>query len=726
MLIESVGIHCFRKTLRIDHNEVNGACHEKYICLFLSTLMFLTVFSPVNCYARDGKKVIRVGFYTMDNYQECDENGNYSGYFVDYLREISQYTGWEYEFIQMNYSACLKSLNDRNIDLVCGVDYSSFRTSTLDFSAQPAVTTHYELYALKDNDTYYYNDYADFDGMSIGVLASCNHLDALDDYAAAHHFSFEKQYFGNTAQLEKALEDNTVDAIYATNVSHPSEKKILASLPSFPLYFVTFKGNPIMEDLNSAQAVILDVNPNFDHDLYTTYQQDIRNYRCEFTRDELDYLSTAPEITVTCDPSKAPIEFYNENTQTVSGIAADVLDLVSQYTGLHFRYIKSDSFSDALAKLQSHEIDILTALAHDYAWSEQNQAFLSTPYLNSSIVVVRNNKTKSHERNIVALPHSFNLTNSILDNPEYDTEDVVYYDTIEECFQAVLSGSADCTYANSYNSSYLLSQVKYRNLSSTTLTAMTEDVSFGLSDQCDPRLLSIINKGLACISSEQLDSIILQNCSYKEDPSLLTLVYAYPRISIAIILAVSMTLLSLLLGILLIHSRKTKEIRIMSETDALTGLYNRRAAEDHITRQMQEDGRNPGCVRPLISIDLDKFKQVNDTYGHLEGDALLIAVADTLRTSVRSSDIVGRIGGDEFVVYLSNVTDRQNAMAVAEKLCQVIRELSTMKKEWSNISASIGISFADHPNIKMEELYISADKAMYSAKENGRNQYQTL
>ena len=699
---------------------------KKYICLFLSTLMFLTIFSPVNCYARDGKKVIKVGFYTLANYQECDENGNYSGYFVDYLREISQYTGWEYEFIQMNYSACLKSLNDRNIDLVCGVDYSSFRTSTLDFSAQPAVTTHYELYALKDNDAYYYNDYADFDGMSIGVLANCKQLDALDDYAHAHHFSFEKQYFENTAQLEKALEDNTVDAIYATSVSHPSEKKILARLPSFPLYFVTFKGNPIMEDLNSAQTVILNVNPNFDHDLYTTYQRDIRNYRCEFTRDELDYLATAPEITVTCDPSNAPIEGYNENTQTASGIAADVLDLVSQYTGLHFRYIKSDSFSDALSKLQSHEVDMLTALAHDYSWSEQNHALLTTPYLKSSIVVVRNSKPQSHARNIVALPRSFNLTNSVLYNPEYDTEDVVYYDTIEECFQAVLSGSADCTYADNYNANYLLSQVKYRNLSSTTLTAMTEDASFGLSDQCDPRLLSIINKGLACISSEQLDSIVLQNCSYKEDPSFLTLVYAYPRISIPIILAVSMTLLSLLLGILLIHSRKTKEIRVMSETDALTGLYNRRAAEDHITRQMQEDGRNPDCVRPLISIDLDKFKQVNDTYGHLEGDALLIAVADTIKTSVRNSDIVGRIGGDEFIVYLGNVTDKKDAEAVADKLCTAIRSLSTLKPEWSEISASIGISFADRAEIEMEELYIAADKAMYSSKGNGRNQYQIL
>lgn len=699
---------------------------KKYICLFLSTLMFLTIFSPVNCYARNGKKVIRVGFYTLDNYQECDENGNYSGYYVDYLREISQYTGWEYEFIHMNYSACLKSLNDRNIDLVCGVDYSSYRTSTLDFSARSALTTHYELYALKDNDAYYYNDYADFDGMSIGVLANCKQLDALDDYAHAHHFSFEKQYFENTAQLEKALEDNTVDAIYATSVSHPSEKKILASLPSFPLYFVTFKGNPIMEDLNNAQAVILDVNPNFDHDLYTTYQRDIRNYRCEFTQDELDYLATAPEITVTCDPSNAPVEFYNETTQTVTGIAADILDLVSQYTGLHFRYIKSDSFSDALSKLQSHEIDMLTALAHDYSWSEQNHALLTTPYLKSSIVVVRNSKPQSHARNIVALPRSFNLTNSVLYNPEYDTEDVVYYDTIEECFQAVLSGSADCTYADNYNANYLLSQVKYRNLSSTTLTAMTEDASFGLSDQCDPRLLSIINKGLACISSEQLDSIVLQNCSYKEDPSFLTLVYAYPRISIPIILAVSMTLLSLLLGILLIHSRKTKEIRVMSETDALTGLYNRRAAEDHITRQMQEDGRNPDCVRPLISIDLDKFKQVNDTYGHLEGDALLIAVADTIKTSVRNSDIVGRIGGDEFIVYLGNVTDKKDAEAVADKLCTAIRSLSTLKPEWSEISASIGISFADRAEIEMEELYIAADKAMYSSKGNGRNQYQIL
>lgn len=699
---------------------------KKFICIFLSFLIFLTTLSPADCFARDGKKVIKVGFYTLDNYQECDENGNYSGYYVDYLREISQYTGWEYEFIKMNYSACLKSLNDKNIDLVCGVDYSTSRTSTMDFSAQPAITTHYELYTMLDNDSLYYNGYSDFNNMKIGILASCNQIEALDDFAKAHNFTYEKVFYGNTAKLEKALEDGTVDSIYTINVSHASEKKILASLPSFPLYFVTFKGNPIMEDLNAAQSVITDVNADFEHDLYASYQKDTRNYRCEFTKEELEYIHSNPTITVTYDPANAPIEYYNKKTHSCSGISTEVLEQISEFTGLHFTYVESDNFTDALSKIQNHEVDVLSAMAHNYQWAQQNHSFLTTPYINTSIVVIRSQTAKGQTRNIVALPRNFYFTNSIINDPGNHFTDILYYDSIDSCFDAVVTGKADCTYVNNYVANYLLSQVQYRPLTSTPISAMTEDISFALSDRCDPRLLSIMNKGLACISSSKMDSIVLQNSIHEGNPSLVTLIFAYPRISIPIILAVSATLLALLLGILLIHNRKTRQIRIMSATDPLTGLYNRRATEEQIAKQMETDGKNPSCVRPLISIDLDKFKQVNDTYGHLEGDALLIAVADTLRTSVRSSDIVGRIGGDEFVVYLSNVTDRQNAMAIANKLCQVIRELSTMKEEWRNISASIGISFADHPDMKMEELYISADKAMYSAKENGRNQYQIL
>lgn len=699
---------------------------KKYICIFLSILIFLTGFSPIESFARDGKKVIKVGFYPLNNYQECDENGNYSGYYVDYLREISQYTGWEYEFIQMNYSACLKSLNDRNIDLVCGVDYSSFRASTMDFSALPAITTHYELYTMADNDALYYNGFSDFNNMKIGVLASCNQLESLADFAEINNFSFEKVYFGNTSKLEDALEDGTVDAIYATNVSHPEEKKVIASLPSFPLYFVTFKGNPIMKDLDYAQSAIMDVNPDFEHDLYYTYRKDTQNDRCEFTKEELDYIASNPEITVTYDPAHAPIEYYNKKTQTCSGISREVLELVEEYTGLHFTYVDSDNFTDALSKLQNGDVDILTAMAHDYQWASENHAFLTTPYINTSIVVIRDQTKKGQKRNIVALPRNFYFSGKIVNDPGNQFDDVLYYDSIDACFQAVVSGKADCTYVNNYVANYLLSQMQYRTLTSTPISAMSQDTSFALSDHCDPRLLSIMNKGLACISSEKMDNIILHNSISEEDPSLITLIFAYPRISIPIILAVSLTLLALLLGILLIHNRKTREIKIMSETDALTGLYNRRATKEQIARQMETDGRNPACVRPLISIDLDRFKQVNDTYGHLEGDALLIAVADTIKTSVRNSDIVGRIGGDEFIVYLGNVTDKKDAEAVADKLCTAIRSLSTRKPEWSEISASIGISFADRAEIEMEELYIAADKAMYSSKGNGRNQYQIL
>ena len=80
--------------------------------------------------------------------------------------------------------------------------------------------------------------------------------------------------------------------------------------------------------------------------------------------------------------------------------------------------------------------------------------------------------------------------------------------------------------------------------------------------------------------------------------------------------------------------------------------------------------------------------------------------------------------GAEVILYDGN--DKKDAEAVADKLCTAIRSLSTLKPEWSEISASIGISFADRAEIEMEELYIAADKAMYSSKGNGRNQYQIL
>ena len=170
------------------------------------------------------------------------------------------------------------------------------------------------------------------------------------------------------------------------------------------------------------------------------------------------------------------------------------------------------------------------------------------------------------------------------------------------------------------------------------------------------------------------------------------------------------------------HRRKARTIEMISQTDALTGILNRGAVQAKITMALEKERQNPALVCPLIAIDLDNFKYINDTYGHQEGDRLLIAVADVLQKSVRQTDIVGRLGGDEFIVYLTNVNNKKTAEKVAAKLCAAVSALSLEKNEWSEITGSFGVAFGN-PEITWNTLYRHADSALYVAKERGKNQY---
>ncbi len=160
----------------------------------------------------------------------------------------------------------------------------------------------------------------------------------------------------------------------------------------------------------------------------------------------------------------------------------------------------------------------------------------------------------------------------------------------------------------------------------------------------------------------------------------------------------------------------------IDQTDALTGILNRGAVQAQITMALEKEKQSDELVCPLISVDLDNFKAVNDTYGHGEGDLLLKAVARTLSHSVRQTDIVGRMGGDEFIVYLANVNSKKTAEKVAAKLCTAVCTLSVEKEEWRDISASFGVAFGNS-NSNWETLYHQSDIALYDAKQKGKNQY---
>jgi diguanylate cyclase (GGDEF)-like protein len=151
--------------------------------------------------------------------------------------------------------------------------------------------------------------------------------------------------------------------------------------------------------------------------------------------------------------------------------------------------------------------------------------------------------------------------------------------------------------------------------------------------------------------------------------------------------------------------------------DPLTNLYNRRFLRDYLSRELMRAARENIRVA-VIMIDLDHFKQVNDTAGHAAGDLVLTEVATLLKRHIRGTDIACRHGGEEFLLVLPNATP-QSARSRGEAICSAIREESG---SLMGVTASLGVAiFPDHA-AEPEALLRAADKALYEAKERGRDQ----
>ena len=164
-----------------------------------------------------------------------------------------------------------------------------------------------------------------------------------------------------------------------------------------------------------------------------------------------------------------------------------------------------------------------------------------------------------------------------------------------------------------------------------------------------------------------------------------------------------------------------KQLWEAAHIDALTKLYNRYGMETWITQRLKEKDADDQAA--MLVLDVDNFKYVNDTFGHMLGDALLVDIADMIRTLFPDDFFCGRIGGDEYQIFALNIS-KDIICAKAETLCKKIKEKYEKEHQDYNISISIGIAFSEENRGQdYAELYKMADLALYQAKEKGKNGY---
>jgi diguanylate cyclase (GGDEF)-like protein/PAS domain S-box-containing protein len=174
-----------------------------------------------------------------------------------------------------------------------------------------------------------------------------------------------------------------------------------------------------------------------------------------------------------------------------------------------------------------------------------------------------------------------------------------------------------------------------------------------------------------------------------------------------------------------IRERKRAEqaIRQLAFHDALTGLPNRMLFEDRLRMALSRAQREKSMLAVMF-LDLDRFKVVNDTLGHSEGDRLLQAVASDLTKLVREGDTVARVGGDEFTILLPEIDRIGDAVQVAERILETLKQPRLLGEQEFRVTASIGVTAYPDDGADVETLLRNADTAMYRAKERGRDNYQ--
>lgn len=197
---------------------------------------------------------------------------------------------------------------------------------------------------------------------------------------------------------------------------------------------------------------------------------------------------------------------------------------------------------------------------------------------------------------------------------------------------------------------------------------------------------------------------------------------------IAVILPLTVIFLMLIFSYIIKYLLKSRDFEYqyrLATTDGLTELYNHRYFQEQMIMQLEHSKRYDTSFS-LILIDIDFFKKFNDNFGHQSGDAVLRQVAQKLKKNIRSTDIACRYGGEEMSIILPN-TDKDEATITAQKICQLVAEkpFKLANDKESNVTISLGVATYPQDGEAPDKIIEAADKRLYKAKENGRNQVWT-
>ncbi len=454
------------------------------------------------------------------------------------------------------------------------------------------------------------------------------------------------------------------------------------------------------------------------------------------TAEEQAWVDKHPVVLFAPELDFPPFSFIDGQGEH-RGLSADVLELLQAHTGLKFQAVAAGDRASNLERLKRHEVDLLTSL-RPTADRAQYMAFTSAYVSSPGVILRRRGDHRSGDPEQMAGQRVAVERGSALEGFLRDASPgllLVERDFVGQGLRDLAFSEVDACAINLASASYLIERDRVTGLRVAGETGFFSTLTLGYRKDW-PMLGRVLEKGLAQISEAERATMIARWVP-------LTDIAWWQRPEVQRVLGLASIGTGVLMGGLLLWNRALRRavaqrtealqkelaerqrletrLRTMAEHDALTGLMNRPALTEALRRSLSLAARQKWSVA-VVFVDLDKFKDVNDTFGHAAGDELLRQIAARLQGCLRESDLLGRLGGDEFIVVAEALQDGpRNAMEFAEKLLAQVRQPFEIAGRRIEAGFSAGVALYPRDGDTPETLIANADAAMYRAKQQGRH-----
>lgn len=481
---------------------------RRLFCLCISILCFFIL--PVSLVRADKQEqLVRVGYDVSGSYMRQTDDGEYRGYGIEYLYEISKYTDWKYIFVPYtSWADAVEAVHQGDIDILPTVLKSPEREGQMLFPTQKMGEVYVGVIVPQDDRQHFYGDFDFLQGARVGIRRNTVDSKAFLAWIQEQGIQCEPVVFENQGELLAALDDGTIQAAAMSYTGRARKYRSVVEFSPQSMYFAITPGRKdLLKQIDTAMKQISFMNPEFLMKITKKYMVGGANSLPVFSLDEEDYINSVGAVRVALLRDAPPFSYIGDN-QEIAGILPDLFSKITEVSGLKFTFILVDSYADAFRAVREGRAEVIGSMANTVYFAMKNNLRLTTPYMYMSMVQI--SLKSSGEVKTIGLQSDSQL-NLVQSGDTPGTHQFKIYDDMVRCLEALSQGEIDAVYCDPVTTLYLMNIYKSSDYKVTVIPNSSYDMAFGVCKNADPRLARILDKSINFVSTNSLDGLITRD-----------------------------------------------------------------------------------------------------------------------------------------------------------------------------------------------------------------------